>query len=63
MGLAGISFIRLGQLRQAGLPALVGLTTENGAHRVAVEWDGPDGPQHGVFIPTSPAGTAEVSSR
>jgi hypothetical protein len=51
VGVAGICLIRLGHLRPVGLPAVVGLTTENAAHRVAVEWDGPDGPHHGVFIP------------
>jgi hypothetical protein len=35
----------------ASLPEAAGLTTENAAHRVAVEWDGPDGPAHGVYIP------------
>lgn len=50
-GLAGICMIRLARLRPAGLPEAVGLTTENAAHRVAVEWDGPGGPGHGVYIP------------
>jgi uncharacterized protein DUF2071 len=50
-GLAGICMIRLARLRPAGLPEAVGLTTENAAHRVAVEWDGPGGPVHGVYIP------------
>lgn len=50
-GLAGICLIRLGHLRPAGLPALIGVTTENAAHRVAVEWDGPEGVRHGVYIP------------
>jgi hypothetical protein len=50
-GVAGICMIRLTGLRAAGLPEAVGLTTENAAHRVAVEWDGPGGPGHGVYIP------------
>jgi hypothetical protein len=50
-GMAGICLIRLGHLRPAGLPAAIGLTTENAAHRVAVEWDGPGGVCHGVYIP------------
>lgn len=50
-GVAGICLIRLSELRPAGSPAALGLTTENAAHRVAVEWDGPDGHQHGVYIP------------
>lgn len=51
VGMAGICFIRLGHLRPVGLPEVLGLTTENAAHRVAIEWDGPEGPLHGVFIP------------
>lgn len=49
--MAGICLIRLSQLRPAGLPAALGVTTENAAHRIAVEWDGPDGLRHGVYIP------------
>jgi hypothetical protein len=48
---AGICLIRLGSMRPAGLPAIFGSTSENAAHRVAVEWDTPDGPQTGVYIP------------
>ena len=50
-GVAGICLIRLARLRPKGLPAAVGITTENAAHRIAVEWDGPDGPRRGVYIP------------
>ena len=50
-GLAGICLIRLGHLRPAGLPAAIGVTTENAAHRVAVQWDGPEGVRQGVYIP------------
>jgi hypothetical protein len=49
-GVAGICLIRLGRIRPAGLPA-AGLRSENAAHRVAVCWDGPDGPVTGVYIP------------
>lgn len=48
---AGICMIRLGSMRPAGLPARVGFTSENAAHRVAVEWDTADGPRTGVYIP------------
>jgi uncharacterized protein DUF2071 len=48
---AGICLIRLGQLRPRGLPRGVGLRSENAAHRFAVEWDTPDGPMTGVYIP------------
>jgi hypothetical protein len=47
----GICLIRLGNLRPAHLPGAVGLTTENAAHRFAVEWDDDQGTHVGVFIP------------
>jgi hypothetical protein len=51
VAIAGICMIRLTELRPRGLPRAVGLTTENVAHRWAVEWDGPDGPERGVYVP------------
>jgi hypothetical protein len=50
-GIAGICLIRLGQVRPAGFPPALGITTENAAHRMAVEWDTPEGPVTGVYIP------------
>jgi len=50
-GVAGICLIRLGGIRPAGVPAALGVTSENAAHRVAVEWDTADGPVTGVYIP------------
>ena len=50
-GVAGICLIRLRDLRPAGVPAALGVTTENAAHRIAVEWNAGDGRQHGVYIP------------
>lgn len=50
-GVAGICLIRLGDIRPAGLPAAMGLTSENAAHRIAVQWDTPNGPVTGVFVP------------
>jgi hypothetical protein len=47
---AGICLIRLGRLRLKGFPP-VGLRSENAAHRIAVEWDTPDGVAYGVYIP------------
>jgi hypothetical protein len=50
----GICLIRLSGIRPAALPGLagrLGLRTENAAHRIAVVWDGPDGPEQGVYIP------------
>lgn len=48
---AGICLIRLGALRPAGLPAVVGMRSENAAHRVAVEWDDGGERRSGVWIP------------
>jgi hypothetical protein len=62
---AGICLIRLGRLRPNAMPA-IGLRTENAAHRIAVEWDTPDGPAHGVYIPrrdTSSWATAIAGGR
>jgi hypothetical protein len=47
----GVCFIRLGGLRPTHFPRAIGLTTENVAHRFAVEWDDDMGTQVGVFIP------------
>ncbi len=39
-------------MRPKGLPEIVGLSSENAAHRIAVQWDDPEGITHeGVFIP------------
>ncbi|MBT2394883.1 DUF2071 domain-containing protein [Streptomyces sp. ISL-100] len=48
---AGICLLRLGSVRPAWAPKAVGLRSENAAHRIAVEWDGPDGIETGVYIP------------
>lgn len=48
---AGICLIRLGQVRPRGLPAVMGLRSENAAHRIAVQWDSPAGVHTGVYIP------------
>jgi hypothetical protein len=37
--IVGICLIRLSQVRPKGLPAFVGVGSENGAHRIAVDWD------------------------
>jgi uncharacterized protein YqjF (DUF2071 family) len=47
----GICLLRLGSARPAGLPGAFGLSSENAAHRVAVEWDTPEGIRPGVYIP------------
>jgi hypothetical protein len=38
-------------MRVAGLPAALGFTSENAAHRIAVEWDAPGGVRRAVYIP------------
>lgn len=51
MGIAGICLIRLKQLRPRSLPALLGFSSENAAHRVAVEWEEDGEYREGVYIP------------
>src|SRR4051794_39565182 len=49
---AGISLTRLGGPGPGGVPrALATPSTENAAPRIAVEWDGPEGVQPGVYTP------------
>ncbi|MFH9723070.1 DUF2071 domain-containing protein [Streptomyces sp. NPDC017254] len=48
---AGICLLRLGKVRPAWAPEAFGPSSENAAHRIAVEWDGPDGVETGVYIP------------
>jgi hypothetical protein len=50
-GMAGICLIGLGNLRPGGVPGVLGLSTENAAHRIAVEWDDETGRRQGVYIP------------
>ena len=47
----GVCFIRLGNLRPNHFPSALSITTENVAHRFAVEWEDAAGNQVGVFIP------------
>lgn len=50
--MVGMCLMRLEALRPAGLPAWIGLTSENAEHRFAVNWTGPQGQNcSGVFIP------------
>ena len=50
-GMAGICLIRLEGVRPRGFPAFLGLSSENAAHRIAVEWDHEGGVREGVYIP------------
>lgn len=47
----GVCFIRMGGLRLAHLPRAAGITSENVAHRFAVEWDDAQGSHAGVYVP------------
>ena len=48
---AGICLIRLEEIRPKGMPGFVGISSENSAHRVAVEWADADGEmREGVFV-------------
>jgi hypothetical protein len=49
--IAGICLIRRKQLRIKGLPAFLGLGSENNAHRIAVEWMEAGELKEGVYIP------------
>jgi len=47
---AGICLIRLEHIRPRFLPAILGVSSENAAHRVAVLWDEDGQTREGVFI-------------
>lgn len=51
VGMVGICLIRLKNVRPTFLPAWAGLSSENAAHRAAVEWDDErGGVREGVYI-------------
>jgi uncharacterized protein YqjF (DUF2071 family) len=47
----GICQVSLERMRPRGLPGAFGLASHNAAHRIAVLFDGPEGPREGVYIP------------
>ncbi len=49
--IVGICLIRLKNIKLKGLPDFAGVSSENGAHRIAVEWDEKEGIKEGVYIP------------
>lgn len=49
--LVGICLIRLKSIRPKGLPAGIGISSENGAHRIAVEWVEDGEIKEGVYVP------------
>lgn len=49
--IVGICLIRLKHIKPKGFPDLLGISSENGAHRIAVEWDEDGITKEGVYIP------------
>ncbi len=50
-GIGGVCMIRFKELRPRHFPQVLGIDSENAAHRIAVEWNYQGDRQHGVFIP------------
>jgi hypothetical protein len=49
-GMVGICLIRLKNVRPAFWPSWLGISSENAAHRTAVEWDENDTVREGVYV-------------
>ncbi len=49
-GMVGICLIRLQRVRPTFLPSWLGISSENAAHRVAVEWDDNGMVREGVYV-------------
>lgn len=49
-GMVGICLIRLKKVRPAFLPSWLGISSENAAHRTAVEWDENGTAREGVYV-------------
>jgi Uncharacterized conserved protein (COG2071) len=54
---AGICLIRLEDIRPRRFPRMLGLSSENAAHRIAVLWDDAGGSHEGVYIPRRDTGS------
>lgn len=50
-GMAGVCLIRLKHIRPKFVPAFLGISSENAAHRIAVEWDDGGETKEAVFVP------------
>jgi hypothetical protein len=48
--IAGMCLIRLENIRPRRFPSMMGISSENAAHRCAVVWDDETGPREGVYI-------------
>jgi hypothetical protein len=55
--IAGICLIRLENIRPRRFPKVAGISSENGAHRIAVLWDDDTGTHEGVYIPRRDTGS------
>ncbi|MRG47165.1 hypothetical protein GFS24_18735 [Chitinophaga sp. SYP-B3965] len=49
--IVGVCLIRLKNIKPKGFPDLMGIGSENGAHRIAVEWDEEGETKEGVYVP------------
>ena len=49
--IVGICLIRLKDIKPKGFPDFIGVNSENGAHRIAVEWEENGETKSGVYIP------------
>jgi len=58
--IAGICLIRLERLRPVGLPLGCGLSADNAAHRIAIEWDEAGQVRSGVWIARRDSGSRMV---
>jgi hypothetical protein len=54
---AGICLIRLEDIRPNRFPRMLGLSSENAAHRIAVVWEDHAGAHEGVYIPRRDTGS------
>ena len=50
VGMAGICLIRLKHIRPRFLPAWLGISSENAAHRIAVQWESAGQSREGVYV-------------
>jgi hypothetical protein len=55
--IAGICLIRLENIRPRRFPSVMGLSSENAAHRIAVVWEDAAGSHEGVYIPRRDTGS------
>lgn len=49
--IVGICLIRLKHVKPKGMPDFLGVNSENGAHRIAVEWEDKGRLREGVYVP------------